>query len=195
VQTRVHARMRRVLVIGSGGAGKSTLARRLGAATGLPVVHLDALHWKPGWTPTPPDEWRRVVGEAAAGDRWIMDGNYGGTMDVRLAACDTVVFLDLPRVTCLRRAVGRALRHRGGRTRPDMAPDCPERLSLEFLRWIWEYPRTRRPGVLAKLDRAAREGKRVVILRSDAEVERFVAGAAWRDAASWPDGRARGGRS
>lgn len=167
--------MRRVLLIGSGGAGKSTVARRLGAATGLPVVHLDARFWRPGWTPTPRDEWRRTVATLVAGDAWVMDGNYGGTLDLRLAACDTVVFLDLPRLVCLRRVVARALRH-AGRTRPDMAPDCPERLTLEFVRWVWRYPRRQRPAVLRRLAAAAEAGTRVVVLRSDAEVERFLAG-------------------
>lgn len=176
--------MRRVLVIGSGGAGKSTLAARLGAATGLPVVHLDALYWRAGWTPTPPDEWRQVVASIAARAAWIMDGNYGGTLPLRLAACDTVVFLDLPRVVCVARALRRWRRH-AGRTRPDMAPGCPERLSLEFLRWIWDYPRTRRPGILRQLA-ALGDGQRVVVLRSDGEVERFVAAARAASATTLP---------
>src|SRR5262245_11527403 len=105
--------MQRVLVIGSGGAGKSTFATRLGAATGLPVVHLDARYWRPGWVPTPKQEWTRAIDEISARDAWIMDGNYGGTLDRRLAACDTVLFLDLPRVVCLRRVLWRSLRYWG----------------------------------------------------------------------------------
>ena len=171
--------MRRVLVIGSGGAGKSTFATRLGAATGLPVVHLDACYWRAGWDPTPADEWTRTVDALAAGDAWIMDGNYGGTLDRRLAACDTVVFLDLPRLLCMWRALRRAARY-AGRTRPDMAPGCPERVTWEFLKWIWDYPRTRRPGVLRRLA-ALGADRRVVVLRSSREAERFLRDA--RDAA------------
>lgn len=166
--------MRRVLVIGSGGAGKSTLAVRLGERLGLPVIHLDALYWRPGWVPTPPDEWDRRVAALGAGDAWVMDGNYGRTLDARLAACDAVVFLDLPRLLCAWRVVRRALRSYG-RSRPDMAPGCPERFSLEFLRWVWDYPRSRRPDVLRKLA-ALDRGQRVVVLRSAAAVERFAAG-------------------
>jgi adenylate kinase family enzyme len=165
--------VRRVLVIGSGGAGKSTLAVRIGERLGLPVVHLDALYWRPGWVPTPADEWARTVGRLAARDAWVMDGNYGGTLDARLAACDTVVFLDLPRWLCAWRVARRVLRFHG-RSRPSMAPGCPERLSLEFLRWVWEYPRQRRPGVLRRLA-ALDAGQRAVILRSTADVDRFVA--------------------
>ncbi len=105
--------MRRVLVIGSGGAGKSTLAAQLGTRPELPVVHLDACHWHPGWVPTPDAEWHDTVARLAAGDAWVMDGNYGGTLDLRLAACDAVIFLDLPRWLCIARVLGRWLRYSG----------------------------------------------------------------------------------
>jgi adenylate kinase family enzyme len=165
--------MRRVIVVGSGGSGKSTLAARLGEATGLPVHHLDALYWRPGWVATPLEEWKEAVAALAAEPVWIMDGNYGGTMDARLAACDTAIFLDLPRTVCLARVIRRSLRYRG-RSRPDMAPGCPEQVTGEFLRWIWRYPIDRRPSVLRKLEAVAHE-KRVVHLRSSREVERFLA--------------------
>ena len=68
--------MRRVMVVGQPGSGKSTLARALGAATGLPVVHLDRLHWMAGWTERPRAERDRLMAEAEAGERWIIEGNY-----------------------------------------------------------------------------------------------------------------------
>src|SRR5436190_13248287 len=89
-------KMRRRLLIGAGGSGKSALATRIAAQTGLPLIHLDYLFWKPGWVETPRDEWRRIVQKLVQRDVWVMDGNYGGTLDLRLAACDTVLFLDLP---------------------------------------------------------------------------------------------------
>ena len=85
--------MRRVLIVGSGGAGKSTVAVLLGARLQLPVIHLDAHYWHPGWVATPRDEWHAQVAELVERDAWVMDGNYGGTMEQRLAACDTVVLL------------------------------------------------------------------------------------------------------
>lgn len=165
--------MRRVLVIGSGGAGKSTFSRRLGAGLGLEVIHLDAAYWRPGWVETPKDEWRRKVEELCRGESWVMDGNFGGTLELRLAACDSVVFLDLPRAVCLRRVLKRAVMYRNT-PRPDMAAGCPEKLDLKFLYWVWTYPSLRRPAILARLEEVVAD-KRVVRLRSDAEVERFLA--------------------
>jgi adenylate kinase family enzyme len=162
-----------VLIIGAGGAGKSTVARRLGESLRIEVLHLDRLYWRPGWVETPKGEWRDKVRELVRRESWIMDGNYSGTLDIRLAACDTVVFLDLPRTLCLRRVVKRLLMYRRG-GRPDMAEGCPERLSVEFLRWVWDYPNRSRPKVLEKL-KAGGEGKRIIRLRSQAEVEKFLA--------------------
>ena len=163
--------VKRVIIIGSGGAGKSTLARDLGERLGLPVVHLDAHFWQAGWVESDKTDWLEWQRKALLEPRWIMDGNYGGTLDMRLTAADTVIFLDLPREVCVARVVGRALRYRG-RTRPDMAADCPERLDLKFLRWIWHYPQHNRPAILEKLSRL--EGKRVLRLQSAGAVKRLT---------------------
>jgi adenylate kinase family enzyme len=168
--------MKRVLVIGSGGAGKSTFARRLGARLGLPVIHLDRAYWHPGWVETPKDEWRRKVEELCAGDSWVMDGNYSGTLDLRLEACDTVVFLDLPRALCTWRVVKRSFTQRR-RGRPDMGDGCREKLDweyLKFLAWVWNYSGRSRPKMIAVLKEQGR-GKQVISLRSSAEVEKFLA--------------------
>ena len=165
----------RIVVLGSGGAGKSSLARQLGGILELPVIHLDRLFWHAGWVPTPREEWIRVQRELVAGERWILDGNYGGTLPERLAAADAVLFLDLPRWTCLARTIGRTLRA-GGLPRPDMAEGCPERMGLPYLRflwWIWKYPSRSRPRLLARLSDLP-EGARVLRLRSAREVEVLV---------------------
>jgi adenylate kinase family enzyme len=167
--------LKRVLVIGSGGSGKTTVARRLAQRTGLPLVHLDALYWRSGWQPTPPDDWRARVQTLISREAWIIDGNYGGTLDARLDACDTVVFLDLPRLVCLWRVLKRQVSHLG-RVRPELPPGCPERLSWEFLAWIWTYPSRRRGDILARLATLDTD-KRVVILRSSAAIEQFLATA------------------
>lgn len=164
--------MRRVMIIGSGGAGKSTLAIRIGELLGLPVVHLDALYWSAGWVPADSDAWREQVAELVRRDRWVMDGNFGGTLDMRLAACDTVIFLDMPRLLCMSRVLRRWFRYRG-RSRPDMAEGCPEKVDAEFVQWIWGYPLKSRPKIMRKLEAVAAE-KRVVIIRSRRELERFI---------------------
>lgn len=125
---------RRIAVVGNGGAGKTTFSDRLGALLGLPVVHLDGEFWRPGWVSPPEEEWRARQARLVAEDAWVLDGNYGGTFDLRFARADAVVWLDVPRARCLLGAVGRSWRNRG---RAVQAEGCPERFSLEFYRWIW----------------------------------------------------------
>lgn len=170
--------MRKVLVIGSGGAGKSTFARRLGKLLDLEVIHLDALYWNAGWVETPKPEWAKRVAELVQRDAWIMDGNYSGTFDIRLKACDAVVFLDMPRLLCLWRVLKRSMVYHN-RNRPDMGAGCAEKFDrdyLDFLLWIWNYPKQTRPKIIDWMrDNAG--SKKVVRLRSPAEVERYLADA------------------
>ena len=143
--------MQKVLILGCPGAGKSTFARRLHAVTGLPLHYLDRLWHRPDRSTAAPEDFDRALAQILAQDRWIVDGNYLRTLPRRLARCDAVVLLDYPRRVCLFRALRRILTWRG-RTRPDMAAGCPERLDGEFVRWIWEFHRTQRPQVLELLD-------------------------------------------
>jgi adenylate kinase family enzyme len=164
--------MQRILVIGAGGAGKSTLAARLAERTGLPLIHLDGLYWKPGWVEPSKSEWSATIDRLLAKDRWVMDGNYGGTIVRRMEACDLAIFLDLPRHVCVRRVIARWRRHRG-RSRPEMAAGCPERFSWKFLWWIWTYPTQRKPVVLEQLAQL-RPDQRAIVLSSQDEIETFL---------------------
>lgn len=132
--------MQRVLVIGSPGAGKSTLSHRLAVRTGLPLHHLDKMYWLPGWVERDRDEGRAILAEVLAQDRWIIDGNYGSTMPMRLARADTVVWLDYPTGLCLARVFKRWWQYRGT-ARPDMTEGCPENLNLEFLHYVLVFRR------------------------------------------------------
>jgi adenylate kinase family enzyme len=165
--------MQRIAIIGCGGSGKSTLAIELGQALSLPVCHLDRLYWKPGWTPTPDEEWEAVVRRLCGQPSWIIDGNFGGTLDVRLSASDTVIFLDLPTRVCLWSAIRRFLAYRG-RSRPDMGEGCHEKLNLKYLWWILTYRSKRRPRTLRKLSELSSD-KRVVIRRSRKSARSYLA--------------------
>ena len=164
--------MRRIAILGSAGTGKSTLTRRLGELTGLSVIHLDALYWHPGWVATPDEEWDSIVKEIASQETWITDGNYGRTMEPRLERADTVLFLDFPRVVCRWRVLKRWLQYRGT-TRPDLAPGCPERLSWEFVLWIWNYSKRSRPRVVQRIEDHSADTE-VIVLRSQKEIDRFL---------------------
>jgi adenylate kinase family enzyme len=163
--------MKKILVIGSGGAGKSTFSRRLHELTGIELFHLDKLHWKPNWGEPTKDEWKKTVEDLLKNDSWIMDGNYSSTMEMRIAACDTVIFLDLPRILCVWRAFKRVLLYKKG-NRPDMAEGCDEQFDLKFLKWIWDYPNRTKPKVEALLKKF-QDTKKIIRLKSKKEVENF----------------------
>ena len=168
--------MERVVVLGPAGGGKTELATGISSRTGLPVVHLDVLFWREGWTPAPRDEALRELAAASSRDRWILDGNFldeaAGVQDSRFARADTVIFLDLPRRTCLWRVLKRFVPDRG-RSRPALPEGCREGIDLATLRWIWRYPSVDRPRVLALLERLD-ERVEVHHLRSCSDVRRFL---------------------
>jgi adenylate kinase family enzyme len=164
--------MKRILVIGSSGAGKSTFSRRLHEATGLKLIHLDKIYWKPNWVETTDkSEWRRTLAEVLKGDEWIIDGNYGSTLEMRLERCDTAILLDLPNYICTWRVFKRSVIYRR-RKRPDMAEGCAEKFDWEFLKWTWNYPARSKPKVEELLKRF--EGEKIIIrLKSKQEIENF----------------------
>lgn len=161
--------MDRVLVIGNGGAGKSSFAKRLGTILGIPVVNLDAFFWKPNWVPTPAGEWKEKVHHLVQQERWIMDGNYSGTYKERMDAADTIIYLDIPRMVCLFRVWKRWLSGR----RIDMIPDCREKVDLEFMKWIWNYPKNNHQKNMTLL-REYKRAKEVLVFRSRKEVHAFI---------------------
>lgn len=160
----------RIMIVGNGGSGKSTLAVRLGALTGLPVVHLDQLFWRAGWQMVTREEFDRVLAEEVAKDAWIIDGNYNRTITTRLERCDTVIFLDMPRLVCLFRVLKRVWKYHG-KTRPDMGDDCPEKVDREFLAWIWHFNAKNRQKYLDLF--AGSLDKNIFVLRNRREIKRF----------------------
>ena len=160
-----------MLIIGSSGAGKSTLSTKLSQKWDIPLVHLDALYWKPGWTPATKEEFREKIIEELIKDEWIIDGNYNSSLSLRAQYADLIIFLDFPRLFCMYRVLTRAWKYRG-KTRPDMGPGCNEKMDMEFAHRVWRFPKDVRPGLLAVL----RETKNVdiCILRNPKEVEAFL---------------------
>lgn len=160
------------MIIGCCGAGKSTLARRIHEITQLPLIHLDQHYWKPNWIESEKEEWKSKVAELVQGDTWIIDGNYGGTMDIRMQKADTIVFLDRGKWLCLYRVLKRIYLNYG-KTRADMTNGCPERLDFPFLHYVYSYNTKKKPALLERLAKVENK-KQVFVLKSDKAVEDFL---------------------
>ncbi len=144
--------MRRVLIVGCPGAGKSTLAKELANITKLPLIHLDRYYWLPGWQRPDSVSWQKIVEKLISQPAWIMDGNYSGTLKQRLASADTLIHLDYPTSLCLWRVVRRTA---GGwrRNRDNQfVPGCPERFDWFFFRFVLNYRRDMRQRDLALME-------------------------------------------
>ncbi len=164
--------MKRVMVIGGSGCGKSTLARMIEKITGLPVVNIDPFYFHANWVMRDRAETQRLVRQAALEDEWIIEGNNSETFGDRLARADTLIFIDLPLWLRLWRVILRAIRYRG-QTRPDMAPDCPEKLDLDFLGFVVNYRRNHRPKALAVMKNAP-ENVSVVHLKTRRQLRAYI---------------------
>ena len=164
--------MQRIAILGCSGGGKSTLARALSRSLDLPLIHLDALHWLPGWVERDRAEFRGLLAELVDGERWVIDGNYTQTLDLRLPRADTIVVIDRSRLLCLWRVTWRWLTHLG-RTRADMGEGCPEKVDWDFVQFIWTYPRRVAPRRDAAI---AEHGAHAALYRltSDQQVRRFL---------------------
>lgn len=162
------------MVIGCCGAGKSTFAKALHEAAGLELIHLDQHYWKAGWIESDAGEWVKAVQALADRPSWVIDGNYGGTMDIRINRADTIIYLDCPTWKCLWRVTKRILRY-WRRTRPDMPEGCAERFDLQFFHYVATFNAVRRKKLLDKISLLKGE-KDVVILRNGRQVRAYLAG-------------------
>ncbi len=165
--------MERILIIGCGGAGKSTLARQLGEKLNVPVVHLDKLFWKPGWVERSDEEFDTLLERELEKPKWIMDGNFDRTMSKRLEKCDAVIYLDFSRFACLRGVAKRVLTNYG-KVRPDMGEGCPERFDFDFLKWLWNFNKKKRRSYYRLLNEV--EGVETIVLKNRRQVKRFLKG-------------------
>lgn len=153
-QNRVDVMLpRRVTIIGGPGSGKSTLATQVGEILGLSVIHLDRLHWAPGWVFRDTADVRPELLDLYAREAWVIEGNYSDTWDARRARSDMIIMLDVPTWLRMWRVLRRSVRNYG-KPRPEMAEGCPEQISFGFYRFVLGYARSRRKKALAFLDGA-----------------------------------------
>jgi adenylate kinase family enzyme len=159
--------VRRVVILGRGGAGKSTLARRLRDITGLPVVELDKIFWQPGLLPTPRDEWIQLQQKLVCGEKWIMDGDLGpyDAVEERLRAADTIVLLDFSLPRCAWRIFRRS------------------RERADFWHWVLAWRRRSRPVLTQAIANHA-SGAALWVLRDPKAVDRFISEVAEASCAS-----------
>ncbi|HIQ75280.1 MAG TPA: adenylate kinase [Candidatus Cottocaccamicrobium excrementipullorum] len=159
--------MKKIIVIGSPGAGKSTFARKLREKTGIPLYYLDMLWHKPDRTNVSQEEFDAGLDSILCQDEWIIDGNYLRTLERRLKACDTVFFLDYPLEVCLSGAASRI-----GKKREDM-PWVEEEFDEEFRQWIIDFPRDQLPFIDKKLEQY-RSKREIILFKSRQEAEYYL---------------------
>lgn len=162
--------MERILITGCSGAGKTTLARGLSRKFNLPLIHLDQHFWQPNWEKPNMDEWYKKVEKMALEEKWIMEGNYASTFEVRFRRATMLIHFDIPRLLCLYRCIKRRMLT-GRKVRSDMAEGCIERFELNFYKYIWSYPLEHNPIVYEAREKYFNGD--FVILKSPSDVVAF----------------------
>ena len=160
--------MQRIIVIGCPGSGKSVLSRALHNKTGIPLYHLDMMYWNADKTTVEKSVFLERLSAVLEKDAWIIDGNYGSTMELRMAACDTVIFLDHPLDVCLD-----GIKERRGKPRSDM-PWIETEEDAEFIEFIKNYKEQQKPKVLELLEKYS--DKNIIIFKSREQADAFLNG-------------------
>ena len=160
--------MKKVIVIGCPGSGKSTVSRALHNKTGIPLYHLDMMYWNADKTTVEKSVFLERLSAVLEKDEWIIDGNYGSTMELRMAVCDTVIFLDYPLDVCLD-----GIKERRGKPRSDM-PWIETEEDAEFIEFIKNYNEQQKPKVLELLEKYS--DKNIIIFKSREQADAFLNG-------------------
>jgi adenylate kinase family enzyme len=166
--------MKKIVIIGSPGAGKSFFARQLGEILNIEAIHLDRYFWQPKWKEKPEELRRQIMQKLVAKDQWIIEGSYLDTSYIRLRAADTIIFLDIPNWLCLWRVINRYFKYHR-ESRPDLPEGCPEKLRLHYLLKILSFPFFKRKELYRWLIKFEHE-KRVYTFHSNRDIERFLHG-------------------
>ena len=164
--------MKRVLVLGNSGSGKSSFAQRLADKLGIPCIHLDSYYWKPNWVPTPEEEWPSIVRRLIDEDGWVMDGNYSSTLEDRIQRADTAIYLRVARPVAFWRVIRRRIVHHG-KARAELAEGCYEKIDLDFLKWIWNHPKRAKRGTFPILEKYSNSEKTILYLDAK-EAQEFL---------------------
>ena len=159
--------MKKVIVIGCPGSGKTTFSKKLAENTGITLYHLDAIWHKPDRTHISRDEFDAISEEILSQDSWIIDGNYSRTVETRLKRCDTVFLFDLPVEVCLEGAISRL-----GVKRCDV-PFTDTELDPAFRKQIEDFPSSVLPTIYSLLEKYS-EGRQITVFRSRAEADEFL---------------------
>ena len=159
--------MNRILIIGSGGAGKSTLALKMFDILHIQVINLDSYYWQPNWIAQPKEKWSKIVTDLCKIPSWIMDGNYFNSLPLRLQYADTVIFIKKSRYECLFNAYKRMFTKR-----VDPIQGCPEKVDWGFVKWIWNYQKDITPKIMAILNEHPKF--ELHILKNNKEIEAFI---------------------
>lgn len=162
---------KKVIIIGSPGSGKSTFSRRLSELTGIPVIHLDKEFWNYGWVETPKEEWAKRHENFISGDQWIIDGNYGGTMDIRIKNADTIICFQLSRGVCILRYLKRVITNLN-KIRSDMPEGCPEHLDFKFLKYIWNFNKASGKRNIERLEE--NKYKHIIIFKRKNDADKYI---------------------
>ncbi len=166
--------MKKIIIIGCPGSGKTTLAKKLGKKLCLPVVHLDKLWWRDNWQNVSREEFDCLLMKELQKDEWIIDGNFSRTIPLRMQYCDSVIYLDFSVYTCLFGAIERRIKNYG-KSRDDMGGNCKEKFDkefIEFLGCILTFNKGHRKRYHKML--SEEKDKTVVILKSRKQAEKFL---------------------
>lgn len=162
--------MEKVLVIGSCGAGKSTFSKKLQNKVNLPIIHLDQHYHLENWEEPKKEEWEAKLKQLVKGNKWIMDGNYASSFDIRFPYADTIIYLDYPTYKSFWRTIKRIVKYYG-KQRSDTAIGCKERFDLDFLKYVLTFNTKNRKPILSRLEK---ENKDIFIFKSDKEADLFL---------------------